>query len=142
MDPAVGVMAEQPPQKADEHVLVELAVIQLPLQVPVVGDDRDHVGAKALAGHLLDRGDVPVGCRSARAHTFWNEGDEPARILEIISPAGFERFFAELVGLGGVANAAPEALADLCARYELDMNPDSVPELVERFGVKFPGEPI
>ena len=27
-------------------------------------------------------------------HTFWNAGDEPARILEIISPAGFERYFA------------------------------------------------
>jgi uncharacterized cupin superfamily protein len=26
-------------------------------------------------------------------HTFWNAGDEPCRILEIISPAGFERFF-------------------------------------------------
>ena len=26
-------------------------------------------------------------------HTFWNAGDEPARILEIISPAGFEGFF-------------------------------------------------
>ena len=31
-------------------------------------------------------------------HTFWNAGDEPCRILEIISPAGFERFFQELVG--------------------------------------------
>ena len=28
-------------------------------------------------------------------HTFWNAGDEPCRILEIISPAGFEQFFAE-----------------------------------------------
>jgi quercetin dioxygenase-like cupin family protein len=35
-------------------------------------------------------------------HTFWNAGDTPARILEIISPAGFERFFQELVDLGGV----------------------------------------
>src|SRR5919199_1760691 len=25
-------------------------------------------------------------------HTFWNAGDEPCRILEIIAPAGFERF--------------------------------------------------
>jgi mannose-6-phosphate isomerase-like protein (cupin superfamily) len=75
-------------------------------------------------------------------HTFWNEGDEPARVLEIISPAGFEEFFAELVDLGGVTNAAPEELAALCARYRLDMDPDSVPGLVERFGVKFPGEPI
>ena len=24
-------------------------------------------------------------------HTFWNAGDEPCRILEIISPAGFEQ---------------------------------------------------
>ena len=24
-------------------------------------------------------------------HTFWNAGDTPARMLEIISPAGFER---------------------------------------------------
>lgn len=29
-------------------------------------------------------------------HTFWNAGDERARILEIISPAGFERYFDEL----------------------------------------------
>jgi quercetin dioxygenase-like cupin family protein len=75
-------------------------------------------------------------------HTFWNAGDEPARILEIISPAGFERFFAELVDLGGVTEADPQTLADLCARYELEMNPDSVPELLQRFDLRFPGEPI
>ena len=75
-------------------------------------------------------------------HTFWNAGDEPARILEIISPAGFERFFAELVDLGGVANASPETLAELCGRYELDMDPNSIPGLIERFGVVFPGEPV
>ncbi|MGH2925989.1 MAG: cupin domain-containing protein, partial [Solirubrobacterales bacterium] len=28
-------------------------------------------------------------------HTFWNAGDEPARILEVISPGGFEHFFRE-----------------------------------------------
>src|SRR5438477_8167139 len=58
-------------------------------------------------------------------HTFWNAGDEPARILEIISPAGFERFFAELVELGGVTRAAPQALAELSAHYGLEMDPDS-----------------
>jgi mannose-6-phosphate isomerase-like protein (cupin superfamily) len=75
-------------------------------------------------------------------HTFWNAGDEPARLLEIISPAGFEGFFAELVDLGGVTGADPETLAALCASYELEMNPDSVPELVQRFELRFPGEPI
>ena len=75
-------------------------------------------------------------------HTFWNAGDEPTRILEIISPAGFERFFAELVDLGGVGGAPPQILADLCARYGLEMDPQSVPGLVERFGLRFPGDPL
>ncbi|HEV3229558.1 MAG TPA: cupin domain-containing protein, partial [Solirubrobacteraceae bacterium] len=75
-------------------------------------------------------------------HTFWNAGDEPARILEIISPAGFERFFAELVELGGVTQVPPEVFGDLCARYALEIDPDSVPTLVERFDLRFPGEPL
>src|ERR1700726_44901 len=75
-------------------------------------------------------------------HTFWNAGDEPARILEIISPAGFERFFSELVDLGGVTRAEPLILADLCARFGLEMDPASVPGLVERFGLCFPGQPL
>jgi mannose-6-phosphate isomerase-like protein (cupin superfamily) len=75
-------------------------------------------------------------------HTFWNAGDAPCRILEIIAPAGFERFFAELVELGGVAHADAATLGDLCARYALEMDPGSIPGLVERFGVRFPGEPL
>lgn len=75
-------------------------------------------------------------------HTFWNAGEEPCRILEIIAPAGFERFFAELVDLGGVLEAGEEALGDLCSRYALEMDPESVPGLIERFGVRFPGEPL
>ena len=44
-------------------------------------------------------------------HTFWNAGDEPCRILEIISPAGFEDFFKELSDMGGAIQADPETLA-------------------------------
>lgn len=73
-------------------------------------------------------------------HTFWNAGDEPARLLEIIAPAGFEQFFAELVAMGGVAQAPPEAVAGLSERYGLEMRPETVPGLCERFGVVFPGE--
>jgi quercetin dioxygenase-like cupin family protein len=69
----------------------------------------------------------------AQWHTFWNAGDAPARILEIISPAGFEDFFAELDALGGALQAPPAALAELCTRYELDMQPETVPGLLERF---------
>ena len=38
--------------------------------------------------------------------------------------------------------AEPQILADLCARYGLEMDPGSVPGLIERFGVRFPGEPL
>ncbi|WP_308161841.1 cupin domain-containing protein [Mycolicibacterium goodii] len=75
-------------------------------------------------------------------HTFWNASDEPARILEIISPAGFEQFFDELAGLGGVQQISTENLDELCARYDLEMDVDSVPELCHRFGLRFPGEPL
>jgi mannose-6-phosphate isomerase-like protein (cupin superfamily) len=75
-------------------------------------------------------------------HTFWNAGDEPARILEIISPAGFERYFEELVELGGSTQADLEALMELSGRYELEVDPASIPGLVERFGLRFPGDPI
>ena len=69
-------------------------------------------------------------------HTFWTAGDEPTRILEIISPAGFEQFFHELDAIGGALKADPEALAELNARYGQEMRPDSVPELLERFGLQ------
>ena len=48
-------------------------------------------------------------------HTFWNAGDEPCRILEIIAPGGFEHMFREMgeltsepdpAGLGGLQRAA------------------------------------
>ena len=75
-------------------------------------------------------------------HTFWNAGDEPARIIEIISPAGFERYFDELVEMGGSTRATPDMLRALAKRYELEVDPTSIPGLVERFGLRFPGEPI
>jgi mannose-6-phosphate isomerase-like protein (cupin superfamily) len=69
-------------------------------------------------------------------HTFWNAGDEPCRILEIIAPAGFEDFFRELDGLGGAIKADPDDLAALNARYGLEMQPETVPGLLERFGLQ------
>jgi hypothetical protein len=69
-------------------------------------------------------------------------GDQPARVLEIISPAGFERFFAELADLGGITAAAPEALPELCGRYGMQVDPGSIPGLIDRFGVRIPGDSI
>src|SRR3954471_8780701 len=70
-------------------------------------------------------------------HTFWNAGDTPCRILEVIAPGGFEDFFDELVDAGGPGAADPAWMADLNARYGLDMDLASVPGLCERFGLTF-----
>jgi mannose-6-phosphate isomerase-like protein (cupin superfamily) len=75
----------------------------------------------------------------AQWHTFWNAGDEPARILEIISPAGFEQFFAELAPLAAGGAPDPKAFGELCDRYALEMRPESLPGLCSRFGLSFPG---
>jgi mannose-6-phosphate isomerase-like protein (cupin superfamily) len=74
-------------------------------------------------------------------HTFWNAGDEPARILEIISPGGFEKYFEEVIDLlaqGGPPEAAIGAIAD---RYGLELDPASIPRLVEEYGVRFGPDP-
>ncbi len=70
-------------------------------------------------------------------HTFWNAGDEPARILEIISPAGFERYFAEVVKLLEAGPPEPSALGDIAARYGLEVDRESIPRLTAEYGLHF-----
>jgi quercetin dioxygenase-like cupin family protein len=72
-------------------------------------------------------------------HTFWNAGDAPCEIVEIISPAGFENFFRELAVIFG-AEHGPDlaAFGELCQRFALEMDPTSVPGLCQRFGLTHP----
>jgi quercetin dioxygenase-like cupin family protein len=80
-------------------------------------------------------GDLVVKPRGV-PHAFWNPGDTPARLLEIISPAGFEKYFDELAPL--IPAGAPpdvEAIAALQARYGLEMDFDSRPVLIEQHGL-------
>jgi quercetin dioxygenase-like cupin family protein len=76
-------------------------------------------------------------------HAFWNAGDTPARALEIISPAGFERYFADIAPLLPPNHQGPpdeQALGAVMARYGLEMDMGSIPALVERHGL-VTGEP-
>ena len=73
-------------------------------------------------------------------HAFWNPTDQPARILEVISPGGFESYFAELGGI--LASPGPPdlaALGQLAARYELAMEPESIGRLASEHGLLVPG---
>jgi mannose-6-phosphate isomerase-like protein (cupin superfamily) len=75
-------------------------------------------------------------------HTFWNAGDTPARILEIISPAGFERFFEELTALAPDAPPpTPEQRTEVADRYGLEFDFASIPALLEEHGLSFGAPP-
>jgi quercetin dioxygenase-like cupin family protein len=70
------------------------------------------------------------------AHTFWNAGDEPARLLELISPAGFENYFRELAPLLAASERDEAAIGEVVARYQLEINFDTIPLLAERHGLR------
>jgi mannose-6-phosphate isomerase-like protein (cupin superfamily) len=71
-------------------------------------------------------------------HTFWNAGDEPARILEMISPAGFERYFEEMVEcLGREPPPEPSDLAAIASRHGLEVDRDSIPRLVQEYALRW-----
>ena len=74
-------------------------------------------------------------------HTFFNAGDEEARLLEVISPAGFEDYFTELADFFP-ADAPPDldGMTDATARYRLEMDVDSLEHLVRQFGLAPPPE--
>jgi quercetin dioxygenase-like cupin family protein len=74
-------------------------------------------------------------------HAFWNRADEPARVLEIISPAGFERYFAEGASLGPPVRGEPDidAVKALMERYGLRVDIDSIATISEREGLPAPG---
>lgn len=67
-------------------------------------------------------------------HTFWNAGEAPCHIIEVISPAGFEDYFREVAEAWGDV----ERFAEINEKYSLDMDFESVPDLCERFGLTFP----
>lgn len=95
--------------------------------------ERDFVAGPG--SYVFKPRDVP--------HTFWNAGPEPAHLIELIWPAGFERFFAELGEL--VATTPPEELAERRAELALAydhhfVHPEWVPELKEKYSLKLLGE--
>ncbi len=67
-------------------------------------------------------------------HTFWNAGETPCRMIEIVAPAGFESYFEEVAAAGGDI----DRLAEINAKYSIEMDLESVPALCERYGLTFP----
>jgi mannose-6-phosphate isomerase-like protein (cupin superfamily) len=65
-------------------------------------------------------------------HTFWNAGDEPLVVLELISPAGLEQLFRSFTEFDGPPD--PDRLAELAARYGCELDLPATFPVVERHG--------
>jgi quercetin dioxygenase-like cupin family protein len=139
-------------EEAGEHfAMVEHPMSPRALAAPMHRHSREDEYSYVLRGRLgallgddvvfAEPGELVFKPRN-QWHTFWNAGDEPASILEIIAPAGFERFFSELSDQGGVTNVQPAVLRTLCEHYGVEMKPETVPDLLQRFQLRFPGEPV
>ena len=68
-------------------------------------------------------------------HTFWNAGDEPCRILEIICPGGFEHYFDEFAELTSRPDFSPEMIGPTAVKYGLEFDFEKVPALCEEHGL-------
>jgi quercetin dioxygenase-like cupin family protein len=75
-------------------------------------------------------------------HAMWNAGGVPARMIEVISPSGFENCFREMVEMVKRGAAEPTAVVELCGRYGLTLEqPEWLPGVIGRYGLTPPPGP-
>lgn len=107
----------------------EFSIIQEGRLGARLGDTELDVGP---GDHLVKPRGIP--------HAIWNPGDAPARLIEILSPGGFERYFEEvepiLAGLTGNARSFYE----LAERYGVEVIDPWVDEIGRKHGVTLYGD--
>jgi uncharacterized cupin superfamily protein len=124
-----------------EHTLAP-GILAAPLHRHTHEDELSYVLEGELSAQLGDKlVTAPVGTYvfkpRAQWHTFWNAGTTTLRMIEIISPAGFEHYFAELDQI--LKPDRPPDMDKLMAlqlRFGLDMDMDSIPKLMVQHNIR------
>jgi mannose-6-phosphate isomerase-like protein (cupin superfamily) len=122
-----------------EHTLPP-HVLAAPLHYHTREDEYSYVLEGRLGALLGDQevfagpGDLVFKPRG-QWHTFWNPGDTPTRVLELISPGGFEDLFRELGALGSEPD--PATLEALGARYGVKGDFQGTAPILQRHGLRF-----
>lgn len=91
----------------------------------------DEVYEAASGSYILKPRGVP--------HTFWNAGAEPAKLLEIISPAGFEKYSDEVAEVISDADDGPPDFArisEIAGGYGLTFHMERMEEIMARRNVE------
>jgi mannose-6-phosphate isomerase-like protein (cupin superfamily) len=124
--------------------LVEHPIVPRGLAAPVHMHTREDEFSFVLEGRwgfkqaddvvFAEPGDLVYKPRDAW-HTFWNATEEPARLLEVISPAGFEQLFVELAELLRSDPVDLEAVAALGPKYGIRNDPEATARVVAEHGL-------
>ena len=111
------------------HTLEDEFSIVLEGRIGFRSEDQEVV--LAAGGYIIKpRGEV---------HAMWNAGTTPARMIEVISPAGFEDFFRDFADLTDKGAPTPAAIAEIAARYHLPYaQPEWLPDVIKRFNLTPP----
>ncbi|BBU22654.1 cupin domain-containing protein [Mycobacterium xenopi] len=138
----------------------EVAIVEHPFAVGFVTAPHMHTREDehsiVLAGEIGFRSDdseVVLGPGGyitkprGQMHAMWNAGSEPGRIVEVITPGGFENYFHELSELLVSHTGDPDAptlhqspeFAELAQKYGLTYGtPEWLDDVVHRYGLKPP----
>ena len=118
--------------------------------IPPHAHRREHEVSYVLEGEIgvrIGREELSAkqGClvvkRPQITHAWWNATASPARVLEVISPAGFESYFRELAAIhASQGKSDPRLVADLQHRYGVSASMDWIPVLKATHGVTLLGE--
>lgn len=74
-----------------------------------------------------------------QVHAMWNAGSVPARMIEIISPAGFEGFFRALSDLTAAGPVEMEQVGMLAGEYGLPFEqPEWIGDVIARYDLTPP----
>lgn len=126
-----------------EHPIEPLALAS-PMHTHEREDEISYVTAGQVGVQIGDRvmtagpGTVVFKPRGV-PHAFWNAGESEARVVELITPAGFEHYFEEMAALFAEAKGGlpdPERAAAVCAKYGLQLDFGSVPRLIAAHGLR------
>lgn len=138
----------------------EVAIVEHPFAVGVLTAAHRHTREDehsiVLAGEIGFRSDdseVVLGPGGyitkprGQMHAMWNAGSEPGRIIEVITPGGFEHYFRELGellsehsgDLGGKALHELPEFGELADKYGLTYgSPDWMDDIRRRYGLHPP----
>ena len=139
-------------ETGERFSLVEHPMSPRALAAPVHRHTREDEYSYVLEGRMgallgddvvyAEAGDLVYKPRN-QWHTFWNAGDSPCRVLEIIAQPGFEHFFNELGDAMAAINAPNPGVvlanSDLPERYAIEFRPERTTEICQTYGLRFPG---